>query len=96
MIGKQSRYASSILYVDGEVEFLGSRQPIDTTPREDDQYHEVVEANRVDLLVYRYLGNAELWWIICDFNNIAFPLELPIGTILRIPSIEHASMEILN
>ena len=92
MIGKQSRYASSILYVDGEVEFLGMRQPIDTSPRDDDQFHEVVEGDRVDLIAYRYLGSAELWWIICDFNEIVFPLELRIGATLRIPSIESVLM----
>ena len=96
MIGKQSRYASSILYVDGEVEFLGSRKPIDTTPREDERFHTIVEGDRVDILAYRYLGNPELWWIICDYNEIAFPIELPQGAVLRIPSFEHVSIGTLE
>ena len=23
----------------------------------------------------RYLGQAELWWVLCDYNDIFFPLE---------------------
>lgn len=27
----------------------------------------------------RYLGQAELWWVLCDYNAIFFPLELNVG-----------------
>ena len=96
MIEQDSRYATCILYVDGDQEFLGARQPIDTSPRADDQFHPVVEGDRVDLLSYRYLGRAELWWVICDYNEIAFPLELELGVILRIPSRETVQMKVLG
>jgi len=61
----------------------------------DDRFHTVVEGDRVDLLAFRYLGKAELWWIICDYNDVFFPLELDAGTVLRIPSIEHVQMRLL-
>ncbi len=96
MIEQDSRYAACVLYVDGDQEFLGTRQPIDTLPRADDQFHLVVEGDRVDLLSYRYLGRAELWWVICDYNEIAFPLELEAGAILRIPSRETVQMKVLG
>lgn len=96
MIGRDSRYADCILYRDSDGEYLGRRQRIDTTPRYDDRLHTVIEGDRIDLLAHRYLGDARLWWIICDYNDIFFSLELAPGTDLRIPSIEHVQMRILG
>ncbi len=96
MIGADSRYATCVLYVDGDQEFIGTRQQIDTSPRPDDVFHTVVEGDRIDLIAYRYLGRAELWWIICDYNDIFFPLELPVGQVLRIPSSDHVQMHLLG
>ena len=96
MIGKNSRYAASIIYIDGPGEFLGTRQLIDTTPRPDDRFHTVLEGDRLDLLAHRYFGRADLWWVICDYNDIFFPLDLEPGTVLRIPSVEHVQMRLLS
>jgi hypothetical protein len=96
VIGPDSRYASCVLYVDGGEEFIGARQRIDTTPQPDDVFHTVVEGDRVDLIAYRYLGRADLWWVVCDYNDIFFPLELEAGTVLRLPSVEHVEMRILG
>lgn len=96
MIGADSRYATCVLYVDGDQEFIGTRQRIDTSPRPDDVFHTVVEGDRIDLIAYRYLGRAELWWIICDYSDFFFPLELELGTVLRIPSAEHVEMQMLT
>ncbi|MCK7511766.1 MAG: hypothetical protein MZV70_52125 [Desulfobacterales bacterium] len=96
MIGRRSRYAAAILYASGDGDFLGTRPPSESKPRPDDRFHTVVEGDRVDLLAQRYLGQADLWWIICDYNDIFFPLELTPGTILRIPSVEHVSMRLLD
>jgi nucleoid-associated protein YgaU len=96
MIGRDSRYAGCILYRDSTGEYFGRRERIDTTPRYDDRLHTVVEGDRIDLLAHRYLGDARLWWIICDYNDIFFPLELQPGTDLRIPSVEHVQMRLLD
>lgn len=88
MISENSRYAKSILYRDGKDEFLGFRQRLDTSERPDDRFHKVQPRERIDLLAYRYLGDAKLWWVICDYNDIAFPLKLVTGDVLRIPSEE--------
>ena len=96
MIGEDSRYAKCVLYVDGSDEFIGTRQHIDTTPQPDDVFYTVLEGDRIDLIAYKYLGNAELWWVICDYNDIFLPLELTPGLIIRIPSIEHVQMQILD
>ncbi len=89
MIGQDSRYAGCVLYVDGSDEFVGSRQRIDTTPRPDDVFHSVVEGDRVDLIAYRYWGRTDLWWVVCDYNDIACPVELGTGAVLRLPSLEY-------
>ena len=96
MIGPDSRYATCVLYVDGQDEFLGTRLQIDTSPRPDDVFHSVVAGDRIDLIAYLYLGRADLWWVICDYNDIFFPLELVPGTVLRLPSAEHVEMRILG
>lgn len=96
MIGADSRYAACVLYIDGDQEFIGARQRIDATPRPDDVFHTVVEGDRMDLIAYRYLGRAELWWVICDYNNVFFPLGPHAGTVLRIPSRECVEMSVLG
>jgi len=96
MIGRRSRYAAAVLFTGQAEEFLGTRFPVDTSPRPDDRFHTVVDGDRADLLAHRYLGRAELWWIICDYNDIFFPLELEPGTVLRIPSVEHVNMRLLD
>jgi len=96
MIGPDSRYASCVVYVDEDNEFFGARPRIDTTPEPDDVFHTVQEGDRIDLIAFHYLDNAELWWIICDYNDIFFPLELTPCSVLRIPSIEHVRMHLLG
>ena len=96
MIGRRSRYAASVLYTGREEAFLGTRPLVDTTPRADDRFHTVVARDRVDLLAARYLGQADLWWIVCDYNDIFFPLELEVGTVLRIPSVDHVNMHLVE
>ncbi|MHB9038478.1 MAG: LysM peptidoglycan-binding domain-containing protein [Armatimonadota bacterium] len=96
MIGPDSRYAGCVLYVDGGEEFIGSREQIDISAQPDDHFHTAVEGDRVDLIAHRYLGRAELWWIICDYNDIFFPLEIAAGTVLRLPSVEQVEMRILG
>lgn len=94
MIGSDSRYAACVLYIDGKEDFLGTRLHIDTSPQPDDVFHTVVEGDRIDLLAYRYLGRADLWWVICDYNDVFFPLELQDGTVLRFPSVEHLDLNL--
>ncbi|MHB9037088.1 MAG: LysM peptidoglycan-binding domain-containing protein [Armatimonadota bacterium] len=96
MIEVDSRYAACVLYVDGSDEYIGSREQIDTSAQPDDIFHTVVEGDRIDLIAYRYFGRAELWWIICDYNDIFFPLEIAAGTVLRLPSVEHVEMRVLG
>ncbi|MHB9131131.1 MAG: LysM peptidoglycan-binding domain-containing protein [Armatimonadota bacterium] len=96
MISNESRYRTCILYKDGSNEFLGARPPLDTMPHPDDRFHAVIDGDRIDHLSYRYFGRADLWWVICDYNDIFFPLELPVGMVLRIPPTAHVFLHILD
>lgn len=57
-------------------------------PSSDDYIHEVKsgEEHRLDLLAYRYYSNPLLYWVIACFNSLENPMEVPAGTVLRIPS----------
>jgi hypothetical protein len=42
--------------------------------------------DRADLVAYRLLGNPSLWWSIFDINpELINPLNVPAGTLVRIP-----------
>lgn len=96
MIDDRSRYRECIVYQDGETQFFGARQRLDAAPQPDDSFHQVVEGDRIDMLAYHYLGDPILWWVICDFNDIAFPLDLAVGATLRIPSLERVMLVLLD
>ena len=86
MIDSKSRYQLSVLLKEKKGETLGLRPLISNDPQDDDQFHTVVAGDRIDLIAARYLGDARWWWVICDFNNLFFPLELETGSVLRMPS----------
>lgn len=45
------------------------------------------EGDRVDLVSQQFYGNPALWWAIFDVNpELIDPLNVPAGTIVRIPS----------
>ena len=96
MITKQSRYASCVILTDGTRSWLGSRHPLVALPRDDDRFHQVKPHDRIDALAARYLGEATLWWVIADVNELFFPLALPVGQVLRIPSRETTMMQLVG
>ena len=89
MIGKDSRYAKSVLYTGGGEEFLGRARGSILRLGPTTGFHTVVEGERIDLIAHRYLGDAALWWIVCDYNDIFYPLDLEVGAMLRIPALEY-------
>jgi hypothetical protein len=45
--------------------------------------------HRMDLLSNNVYGTPDLWWVICEYNNIQDPLsQLTIGTVLRVPDLD--------
>lgn len=50
--------------------------------------HKVQGTERLDQIAHKYAGDSRLWWIIADVNRIfKFPLLLPSGTELLIPTV---------
>ena len=43
------------------------------------------ESERLDMIAAKYLGDGRLWWILAATSNIGWALQVPAGTILRIP-----------
>jgi hypothetical protein len=42
--------------------------------------------DRLDRLAHKYLGNAELFWQLCDANRVMDPAELEVaGRVIRVP-----------
>jgi hypothetical protein len=67
-------------------------------PKSDnDIYVAVQTGDRLDSIAKEYLGDASLWWIIADANNIHdAPFSLADGTVLRIPSNPQSVINAVN
>lgn len=51
-------------------------------------YYTVKDGDRIDILAQRFLGDAELWWVIADYNpQWLYYDNLPPNTVLRVPSV---------
>jgi len=96
IIDKDSRYTKCLVYRDRQGLFLGLRPTIKWQPQSDDRFHKVNSGDRIDLLAYQYFGDCRLWWIICDYNGIRFPLDMKEGMVLRIPSQDQVFMDVLG
>jgi hypothetical protein len=42
--------------------------------------------NRLDLISYKFYNTPFLWWVLASINNIANPMKVEAGVILRIPN----------
>lgn len=56
----------------------------------DDKFFRVTDKfeNRLDLISYKYYKTVQLWWLIAYASNILNPFDVPVGTVLRIPTIQ--------
>ena len=43
------------------------------------------EGERLDVLSGRYYGDSQYWWVIAAASGIGWALQIPGGTLLRIP-----------
>lgn len=72
------------------------RLPRDELPRrafqkfssEESFTYQVAEADRIDILALRFLGDVRLWWVIADANDLADTMALEVGAEIRIPTVE--------
>lgn len=70
--------------------YIESYEQINIPNRDDDQYYIVTaaEEDRIDLVSYKFYSNPLYWWVIAEASDISDPEILPIGTLLRIPSLQ--------
>jgi len=45
------------------------------------------EAERLDHLAFKYYQNGRYWWIIAAASDIGWGLQVPPGTVIRIPDL---------
>jgi hypothetical protein len=54
------------------------------------RYQQLVlqESNRLDILAGTYYGDGKLWWLIAAASDIGWGLQVPVGTIIKIPNLQ--------
>ena len=54
------------------------------------QYTDLVlqENERLDILAGQFYGDGRLWWLIAAASEIGWALQVPPGTLLRIPNLQ--------
>jgi hypothetical protein len=77
--------------------FYGPRPEIDLAPAPDDSFHSWSEGDKLPSLAYEAWREPRLWWVICDVNGIdPFDPSIPVGTRLRLPSLERVALLVLG
>lgn len=96
-IKQSSRLAFSDLLVVDDIEFWEVMDIPEYRPRPDDIQHSVVDGDRIDLLGQLYYQDPVLGWVILWANGIEIaPLELTVGTVLTIPSLDYVRSRIVS
>ena len=63
----------------------------------DDLIYTITDADRIDLLAFRFYRDARLWWVIAVANDLELiPAELNTGDELRIPSRRFVTQILFN
>jgi hypothetical protein len=48
--------------------------------------HVLEEGERLDYLAGIYYGDSSLWWVLAAASGIGYALQVPPGTVIRVPS----------
>ena len=48
--------------------------------------HVLAENQRLDSLAGYFYGNSSYWWVIASASGIGWPLQVPPGSLLKVPS----------
>lgn len=85
-----SRYESCKVHKHDDNYHLSHREPLVRKDFDDNIIHVVKEGERLDLIAYKYWLRPDLFYIICDWNDIYNPLKqsLEPGSTLILPSFE--------
>jgi nucleoid-associated protein YgaU len=49
------------------------------------------ESNRLDILAGQFYGDGRLWWLIAAASDIGWGLQVPVGTIIKVPDLKDCS-----
>ena len=93
---RTSRYRNTPRYREGTQSIIGTRPLVKFTSSGRDDFHTVLEGERLDLIAWRYYQDCSLWWVIAENNNILNPLRLVPGKRLRIPSYGEVLKRVVN
>lgn len=96
---KNNLYSNGRVYSLTDNEELLLREIIPFKGTVTDQYHTVVQGDRLDLIAWKYYRDlvedaSKYWWLIADANNIIHPLDLSdyVGKELLIPNLTKAEL----
>jgi hypothetical protein len=86
-IFKNSRYENSKVYFIDDSYYIAARKLILKKEYDDNIIHIVKDNERIEIIADIYWKRPDLYYIICDWNNIMDPLEdLKTGMELVLPS----------
>jgi len=56
----------------------------------------ISDKQRLDTLAGKHYGNTQYWWVIAAASGIGWALQVPAGTIIRIPRNLQAALNIVS
>lgn len=75
---------------------LAPRSTPNTDVQADDLYATAGVGDSLQLIAWRLYGDAKLWWVLADFNDVVDPFTpVAAGARLRAPSQRRLLMEVL-
>jgi hypothetical protein len=103
MVLRDSRYEPVTVYQDGREVFLGTRQPVQMDPADDDTWVTWRQGERPDTFAARVWGSeigedaaARMYWVLLDINQIVNPFTIAAGTGFRVPTFDRVAIEVLQ
>lgn len=93
-----SPFANAVVYRDPVTgaRLHGLRAPLSLAPADDDGVHVWREGDCLEAVAELRLGDAALWWILADVNEVVDPFVIVVGTRLRLPSAAQVALEVLS
>ena len=100
-VSSSSRYATETPYdapgIDGAPHpTLGIRRTSPVTPDITSYRHIMTGVETVEYLAWRYYGSSPDWWRVADVNPLVFPLDLPPGAAVIIPTTTNVGQVVRN
>jgi len=90
------RHTQNDIVIENGKEIVEITTPIDTTFNESDEFIDVSQGQTLRAVAWKVYGDARLYWIIAEYNNIIDPFTIfAAGTRLRYPTLKRVQSELL-